>query len=76
MLENDYRNFPRASNNSPIAKMRIERNITQKELADKLNVTQICVSRYENGDRDIKLSMLRKIAAALDCKVSELIEDE
>ena len=41
-----------------IKQLRIEENITQKQMADMLNICQSCYARYENGTREIPLSVL------------------
>ncbi|MEG0473919.1 MAG: helix-turn-helix transcriptional regulator [Christensenella sp.] len=40
--------------------------ITQKELGDKLNVSQAIVSRWENGEENFTVATLAKISAALN----------
>lgn len=40
--------------------------MTQKELGDKLNVSQAIVSRWENGEENFTVATLAKISAALD----------
>lgn len=49
-----------------------EKGITLKELANKLGVSNVSISRVVNGNTTIKT--LRDIAAVLDCDVRELIE--
>ena len=48
-----------------IKKARIERNLTQKELADRLGVSYVVISQWENGKRNPKESTKARIAAAL-----------
>lgn len=49
-----------------------KRNTTQKELAKKINVSEVTLSRAANGSAS--LSLLEKIASALSIPVSELFE--
>ena len=49
-----------------------ERGITQKELADKLGVSEVTLSRATNGNTSLQL--LEKIASALGVSVSELFD--
>ena len=45
-----------------ISKLRRDADMTQSELADKLNITRQAVSRYEKGDSFPDISVLVKIA--------------
>lgn len=59
-------------------KIRQERkktNLSQKELGEKLGVSQAMIGQYENGKRQPKLETLGRIAAALGVDVWELYED-
>lgn len=40
-------------------------NMTQKDLASRLNITEATISRYVSGDRDPKAEVLANIATAL-----------
>ena len=42
--------------------LRIENNLTQKEIANIINVSERKYSRYETGDREPKIDTLIKIA--------------
>ncbi len=42
--------------------IREDRDIKQIEIAKLLNCTQVCYSRYENGQRDIPLESLCKLS--------------
>lgn len=46
------------------------RNTTQKELAEKLGVSEVTLSRASNGNTSLPL--LEKIANLLDIEISEL----
>lgn len=46
------------------------KNMTQKQLAEKLGVTEVSVSRWLSNDRDPTLDMLNKIADALGTTTS------
>ena len=58
---------------SLIAKRRKEKGMTQKDLADKLNITDRAVSKWERGICCPDISLLREIASILDVSISELI---
>ncbi|MBQ8227568.1 MAG: helix-turn-helix transcriptional regulator [Clostridia bacterium] len=45
-----------------IRNLREDRDLLQKDLAEFLNCTQVCYSRYELGTRDIPTDVLIKLA--------------
>ncbi len=47
--------------------------ITQRELAIKVNVTEVSISRYVKDERVPKKEILERIADALDISLEELI---
>lgn len=51
---------------SSIVNERLKRNMTQQDFADKLNVKQSMVSRWESGNSNFTIKTLSKIAADLD----------
>jgi transcriptional regulator with XRE-family HTH domain len=56
-----------------IRKIRAMKGLSQEYLCNELNITQKHLSRIENGHVDISLSMLYKIAKALDIKLNVLL---
>ncbi len=42
--------------------MRVEKNLSRRELATVLNVSERLISYWENGDRECNFDMLIKIA--------------
>lgn len=52
-----------------------ERGMTQRELADRVGMQQSHVSEYVHGITEPKVSRLLRIADALGCRPSELIEE-
>lgn len=57
-----------------IVELRKEKNLTQKELADKLNVSDKAVSRWENGRNYPDIGILSEIGKIFEVSVSELLE--
>ena len=55
-----------------IKEVLLENNLTGKELAERINVTQASVSNIVNGNSFPKPETLLKIAEALDVDVREL----
>lgn len=45
-----------------IRNLREDNDLTQQDLADYLNCTQVCYSNYETGKRDIPTSVLIALA--------------
>lgn len=57
-----------------IRKRRIELNMTQAELAERLGVSRVQVSYLETGARKVvKVDTLMAIASALDISIDELL---
>ena len=49
---------------------------TQEELAEAIDVEAVTVSRYETGSRALSLTLLARVAQALDVTLSELLDIE
>lgn len=47
---------------------RKNKNLTQQEIADKLNITRVSYGRYENGERTPKPKIAKKIENLLGVK--------
>lgn len=56
-----------------ILKARCYKNLSQTELARKINISNSALSRYENGTREPKLFILKKIAEVLNVSTDYLI---
>ena len=59
-----------------IAQIRKERNMTQKELADKLHVSDRAVSKWERGAGFPDVSLLEPLAKTLGLQVLDLLRGE
>ena len=57
-----------------IAQLRKEQNLTQKELADRLHVTDKAVSKWETGKGFPDLKLMEPLAQALGISLVELIQ--
>ena len=53
--------------------IRIEKGLSQEELAQKAGLHRTYVSSVERGERNISLVNIAKLAAALGLKPSELV---
>lgn len=52
---------------------RLSKAYTKKELAAKVNVSSMAITNYENGTRKPNMDILKKMALALDVKVSDFL---
>lgn len=59
--------------NTSIKDLRKKKNMTQDELAEKLNVTRQAVSNWENGKTQPDIETLTQLAEAFDVSVERLI---
>lgn len=57
-----------------IAKLRLQRGLSQEALADKCGVHRTYISQLERGLKNPTLNVLQKISKAMDVPLSELIE--
>ena len=57
-----------------IAEMRKQNNMTQKDLAEKLNVSDKVISKWETGKCLPDVEMMMKLSRALGVSISELYE--
>lgn len=68
-LEPEYRML------SNLIEMRNKRKMTQKQLAKKMGTTQSALSRFEMGSINPTFKFLKKIALALNTKLSVTFVD-
>ena len=54
---------------SLVIKNRLKKNMTQKDLADKIGTKQANISRFEGGHVNPSLDFLNKIAQAFDMRI-------
>lgn len=57
-----------------IKNIRKQKGISQKELGTRLGVSQQMIGQYETNTREPKIETLRKIANALEVKLSDFLE--
>lgn len=57
-----------------IKELREDRGWTQQNLADKLEVTQSTVQRWENGGRKLSERRIRHLGGIFDCHPGEILE--
>jgi transcriptional regulator with XRE-family HTH domain len=58
-----------------IKKYRTNLGMTQKQLADKVGMSEIGIRKYEGNERQPKIELLKEIACALETDINELIKE-
>ena len=58
-----------------IKKIRMKSNLTQKEVARKLQIDRSTVAKWETGKADPRAEELTKLAKLFGCTVDELLTD-
>lgn len=58
-----------------VARLRIQRGLTQKQLADMLGTKQSSIARLESGNSEPSLSFLRRVVSTLGGKLEVKIYD-
>ena len=56
-----------------LAELRRHRQLTQVELAERLNEPQSFVSKYESGERRLDVLELREVCAALGISLTDFV---
>lgn len=59
-----------------IREVRKQHKLSQMELAKKVNVSTPFISEIEKGKKQPSLKTLKKLAAALNCTIDELVNGE
>jgi predicted transcriptional regulator len=55
--------------------MRLDRGLSQENLAHEANVRQALISELESGKIDVRLDTLSRVAAALEASLSDLFDE-
>ena len=58
-----------------IKQFREARGLKQTELAEKIDISTVTLSRYENGEREPRASELVKMAQLFGCTVDDLLSE-
>lgn len=64
---------PRHTNESPLARMRFARGITQTQLAEMTGYYQKDISRWERGEHVPSVQIIAKLARALECSIEDIL---
>ena len=55
--------------------IRIEKGLTQTEVAERAGIAQPTYSNIENGKKNPSLNTLKRLASVLGCRIETIIED-
>ncbi len=58
---------------SKLEKRRKQKGLSRQQLADAVGVTYEAIGHYENGKREPKASILKRMAKVLGCRMEDLI---
>ncbi|MCR5107007.1 MAG: helix-turn-helix domain-containing protein [Lachnospiraceae bacterium] len=58
---------------STLKKLRTEKNLSQRELANKMYVTRSTIARWENGSRLPDITMITRLSQCLDENINTLL---
>ena len=67
---------PRKTNDSIIARLRMDHGLTQAQLAEMVGCHPRHISLWENRSQLPGSRYLARLAAALDCSVDDLLNDQ
>lgn len=56
-----------------LKKRREQKGLSKKEFAELVGVTERAIEYYENGQREPKASILKRMAKVLKCRMEDLI---
>lgn len=54
-----------------LRELRIERKMTQQDIAERLGISRVAVTKWETGEALPRAEMLPKIAKLLRCKIDD-----
>lgn len=56
-----------------LQRLRIERNLSQKEVSNEINISATAISNYENGDRTPSVEALLTLARFYQCSTDYIL---
>ena len=71
-----YHIYTMKKNDSPMRRIREARNLSQRELAERINASAPQICALENGTRKLAPEWLDRISKALNCTKAELLGEE
>lgn len=58
-----------------LKKLRLERGLSQEKLANEAELDRTYIPSIEKGERNVSITVIEKIAQALQVKISDLFEE-
>lgn len=58
-----------------LKRLRVEKNMSQNDIAAKIGVTAATICRYESGKRKLSLDIAKKLAEVLEIPWQQLYEE-
>lgn len=58
-----------------VAVLRNRKGMTQRELAEALNVTHGMIAQIERGTKCLTMQLAAKMAVVLECRVEDFLDD-
>ncbi len=52
---------------------RLKNNLSKKDLAERIGVTSMAITNYENGDRRPDMEIMKSLAAALNVRIADFL---
>ena len=62
--------------NEKLKMLRKEKNLTQEELAEKLNVSRQAITKWESGDGTPDIDNLKQVSVLFNTTIDELVKEE
>ena len=62
--------------NEKLRMLRKQNNLTQEELAEKLNVSRQAITKWESGDGTPDIENIKQISLLFDIKIDELVKED
>lgn len=59
-----------------LRQLRLDKNLTQKEMANVLGCTQVTYHRYENGEREPSIPQLKQLSEFFGVSIDRLLDNE
>ena len=59
-----------------LKKLRMDKNLTQKDLADQLHVTFQTISKWENDENEPDIATLKELAKLYECTLDNLLSED